>query len=107
MDNGRLLHEAQLIAAEFKFFMVKGNLDHLYGYVYESEDGNVKYPLEIKYTSNFPDSPPEIIFPQPIPNVPDEIELESLNNWNQESHVVEAVRELATLIKKCVEEDSR
>ncbi len=103
MDNGRLLHEAQLIAAEFKFFMVKGNLEHLYGYIYQSPDGETKYPLEIKYTSNFPNSPPDFIFPQAIPNVPDEIELESLNNWTSDSHVVEAVRELAEFIKKYVE----
>ncbi len=104
MDNGRLLQEAQLIAAEFKFFMVKGNLEHLFGYIYESSDGETKYPLEIKYTSDFPNSPPDIIFPQAIPNVPDEIELHTLNNWTSESHVVDAVRELAALIKKSIEE---
>ncbi len=103
MDNGRLLHEAQLIATEFKFYMVKGNLEHLYGYIYQSPDGETKYPLEIKYTTDFPDSPPDFIFPQPIPKVPDEIELESLNNWTSESHVIDAVRELAALIKTYVE----
>ena len=104
MDNGRLLSEAQLIATEFKFFMVKGNLEHLYGYIYQSTDGETQYPLEIKYTSDFPEAPPDFIFPQPIPNVPDEIELNSLNNWISESHVVDAVRELAELIKKYVED---
>ena len=107
MDNGRLLQEAQLIAAEFKFFMVKGNLEHLYGYIYQSPNGETKYPLEIKYTNDFPDSPPDFIFPQPIPNVPDEIELLSLNNWTAESHVVDAVRELAALIKKYVEQSPK
>jgi ubiquitin-protein ligase len=103
MDNERLLQEAQLIAAEFKFYLVKGSLEHLYGYIYESEDGETKYPLEIKYTPDFPEVPPEFIFPQPIPNVPDEIELETLNNWTSESQVVDAVRELAELIKNYVE----
>jgi len=105
MDNGRFLQEAQLIASEFKFFMVKGNLQHLYGYIYMSSDGCIKYPLEIKYPNDFPNSPPDFIFPQPIPNVPNEIELQSLNSWTSESHAVEVVRELAAFIKKYVEKD--
>ncbi|MBN2156430.1 MAG: hypothetical protein JW776_10335 [Candidatus Lokiarchaeota archaeon] len=104
MENGKLLHEAQLIASEFKFYMVKGNLRHLYGYIYESPNKETKYPLEIKYTKDFPTYPPDFIFPLPIPNVPEEIELNALNNWTPESHVVTAVRELAVLIKNYVEQ---
>ena len=49
MDNDRLLKEAQLIASEFSFFTVKGELGHLYGYIFESPDGQTKYPLDILY----------------------------------------------------------
>ena len=102
-ENDRLLQEAQLIAAEFSFWMVKGQLSHLYGNIYESKDGLTKHPLEIVYDDTFPTNPPEISFPQDIPNLPEEIQLESLNNWTTESHVVEIVRELYQIVKNAVE----
>jgi len=103
MDNDRLMTEAQLIAAKFKFFMVKGQINHLYGYIYESKDGSVKYALDITYDDTFPENPPIFSFPQVIPNLPQEIELQTLNTWTSESHVVDAVTELGEIIRNAVE----
>jgi ubiquitin-protein ligase len=102
-DNDRLLIEAQLIAQKFQFFMVKGQVNHLYGYIYQNKDASVKYALDITYDDTFPENPPVFSFPQVIPNLPQEIELQTLNNWTTESHVVEAVSELSDVIKKAVE----
>ena len=59
MDKQRILKEAQKIASEFSFWMVSGNIAHLYGHVYETPDK--KYELEIKFDANFPNSPPQFI----------------------------------------------
>lgn len=55
MDKQRILREAQKIAAKFSFWMVSGNISHLYGYAYETPEK--KYELEIKFDENFPNSP--------------------------------------------------
>jgi len=51
MDKQRILKEAQKIAADFSFWMVSGDISHLFGHVYETSEG--KYELEIKFTSKF------------------------------------------------------
>lgn len=58
MDTKRILKEAQKIASKFSFWMVSGNITHLYGYAYEQSEK--KYELEIKFDDDFPTSPPPI-----------------------------------------------
>ncbi|MBD3353467.1 MAG: hypothetical protein GF364_18435 [Candidatus Lokiarchaeota archaeon] len=101
MDKDRLLKEAQLIAQNFSFFMVKGQLSHLYGYIYETDDGK-KYAMDIIFDEDFPEEPPQLSFRQEIPNLPAEIELETLNSWTENSHVVDVVAELAGIVKMAV-----
>lgn len=103
MDENRLLEEAQMIASKYEFFMVKGQVSHLYGYLYKTADGENTYPLDIQYDENFPEVPPHFSFPEPIPNLPEEIELQSLNSWTENSHVVNVVDELAAIVKLAVE----
>lgn len=104
MDENRLLKEAQLIAAKYEFFMVKGQVSHLYGYIYKSKDGETTYPLDIQYDEDFPEVPPQLSFPEEIPNLPEEIELHTLNNWTTESHVIDVIDELAVIVNKAINE---
>ncbi|MCP4764036.1 MAG: hypothetical protein GY870_19845, partial [archaeon] len=103
MDNDRLLMEAQLIATKFSFWMVKGKIDHLYGYIYESPDGKTKYALEILYNETFPEKAPDFSFPQEIPNLAGDIELNSISEWTSKSHVIDIVSELAKIVKIAIE----
>ena len=38
MEKQRILKEAQKIATNFSFWMVSGNINHLYGYIYETTE---------------------------------------------------------------------
>ena len=60
MDTQRILKEAQKIATKFSFWMVSGNIAHLYGYAYETPEN--KYELEIKFDENFPNNPPQFLY---------------------------------------------
>lgn len=102
MDTNRITLEAQQIAAKYKFFMVKGQINHLYGYIYESSDGKTKYAIDVIFDDNFPNEPPQISFRQEIPNMPAEIQLETLNNWSPNSKVVAVIDELALIVKKAI-----
>lgn len=99
----RLLKEAQLIAEKFPFYTVKGKLDHLYGNIYESPDGEIKYALEIVYEDTFPEHPPQFIFSDESLNIPEGTQIKSLKNWTPESNVVDIVSELSKLIKITIE----
>ncbi|MFX1408006.1 MAG: hypothetical protein ACFFBW_13725 [Promethearchaeota archaeon] len=101
MNKQRLLKEAQKLAANFSFWMVSGNIAHLYGYAYESADK--KYELEIKFDENFPNTPPKLLFHDEIKNLLGEIDLESLTKWTSESRVVDVVNELKVKIKQALE----
>ncbi|MFX1478918.1 MAG: hypothetical protein ACFFCI_12375, partial [Promethearchaeota archaeon] len=87
MDRQRILKEAQRIAKEFSFWMVSGNIAHLYGYVLESQEK--KYELEIKFSENFPQKPPEMIYHDEIKDLIGDFELIKLRNWTSESRVVD------------------
>lgn len=102
MDTNRITLEAQQIATKYKFFMVKGQINHLYGYIYESQDGKTKYAIDVIFDNNFPNEPPQISFRQEIPNMPSEIQLDTLNNWSPNSKVVAVIDELALIVKKAV-----
>ncbi|GAH16832.1 unnamed protein product, partial [marine sediment metagenome] len=89
MDKQRILREAQKIAAKYSFWMVSGNIAHLYGYVYETPEK--KYELEIKFDENFPSKPPQLIYHDEIKEILGDIQLNKLINWTPESNVVDII----------------
>ncbi|MFX1391351.1 MAG: hypothetical protein ACFE9Z_14895 [Promethearchaeota archaeon] len=101
MDKERILREAQKIARNYSFWMVSGNISHLYGYVYE--DNEQKYELEIKFDENFPNSPPKLIFHKEINDLLGDFQLNSLENWNSNSNVIKIVDELKKKIISLIE----
>jgi len=101
MDKQRILKEAQKIAAKFSFWMVSGNIAHLFGYAYETPDK--KYELEIKFGENFPNTPPKLLFHDEIKELLGTIVLDSLERWTNESNVVEVVHELKAKIQQALQ----
>ncbi len=97
MDKQRILKEAQKIAAKFSFWMVSGNISHLFGHVYESPEG--KYELEIKFDDDFPYIPPDLVHHKEIKELLGDFQLETLNNWTVNSSVVDIIIELNTKIQ--------
>jgi len=59
MDKQRILKKVQKIAAKFSFWMVSGNISHLFGYVYYTPEG--KYESEVKFDDHFPYIPPDLV----------------------------------------------
>ncbi len=101
MDRQRILKEAQQIAKKFSFWMVSGNIAHLYGYAYETPER--KFELEIKFDDTFPNSPPQMIYTNEIKELLGGFKLDSLTNWLPERAVVEIVRELrAKIVNKLI-----
>jgi len=96
MDKQRILKEAQKIAAEFSFWMVSGDISHLFGYVYETSEG--KYELEIKFSEEFPNAPPNLIYHKEIKELLGDFHLETLHIWSADSSVVKIVHELRKMI---------
>ncbi len=101
MDKERILKEAQKIAKKFSFWMVSGEIAHLYGYVYETPEK--KYELEIKFDENFPSTPPNLIYHSVIKDLLGDFQLNSLINWTPTSNVVDIVYELKEIIEKTLE----
>jgi len=101
MDKQRILKEAQKIAAKYSFWMVSGNISHLYGYVYETPEK--KFELEIKFDDDFPNSPPQLIFHNTIKDLLGAVRLDRLLIWTPDSHVVSLVDELKEKIQKSIE----
>ena len=100
MDRQRVLREAQKIATKYSFWMVSGNIAHLYGYVYEIE--GKKFELEIKFEENFPTNPPQFIYQKDIIELLGNIQLDKLRNWTQESYVFDIIDELKMKIQKAL-----
>ncbi len=98
MDGQRILKEAQKIASEFSFWMVSGNIAHLYGHVYETPEK--KYELEIKFGEDFPDSPPQLIYHNAIKNLLGNVKLNKLRMWTPGSAVVDILKELNLKIQE-------
>ncbi len=98
MDKQRILKEAQKIAAKFSFWMVSGNISHLFGYVYETSEG--KYELEIKFDDDFPHIPPDLVYHKEIKELLGDFQLEALNNWTINSSVVDIIIELNAKIQQ-------
>ena len=110
MDKQRILREAQKIAKQFSFWMVSGDITHLYGYVYETSE--IKYELEIKFDNEFPNSPPQMIYHKEIKELLGNFQLNNLIEWTTNSTVVDIVDELKSKIlnalntpKKIIKED--
>ncbi len=97
MDKQRILKEAQQIAKEFSFWMVSGNISHLYGYAYKDEEK--KFELEIKFTDDFPNLPPQLIYLEEIKKLLGTIQLKSFQEWTPNSSVVSILRELKVKIE--------
>ncbi|MFX0022007.1 MAG: hypothetical protein ACFE9S_06750 [Candidatus Hermodarchaeota archaeon] len=105
MDRQRILREAQKIAKKFSFWMVSGEISHLYGYVYEIH--GKKYEVEIKFDDEFPISPPQMIYHDEIIELLGDIQLDTLSNWNQNSNVVDIVNELKSKIQKALKSSEK
>ena len=98
MNKERILKEAQKIAIKFSFWMVSGNISHLYGYAYETPE--IKYELEIKFDENFPNTPPQIIYHDVIKKLLGNFQLDKLLIWTPDSSVVDIVNELKVKIQE-------
>ncbi|NHJ20069.1 MAG: hypothetical protein EAX91_03925 [Candidatus Lokiarchaeota archaeon] len=105
MDKQRILKEAQKIAAKFSFWMVSGNIEHLFGYVYETPDA--KYELEIKFTEDFPDTPPKLIYHKEFKELLGDIHLKAENDWSENSSVLEILQELKVKILQALNVSER
>jgi ubiquitin-protein ligase len=92
MDRQRVLKEAQQIASKYSFWMVSGNISHLYGYIHKTNDR--KYELEIKFPEQFPQIPPHLIYDDDILNLLSEPNLEGIEQWSPESSVLSVLDEL-------------
>ncbi|MHA1275201.1 MAG: hypothetical protein ACTSQS_17495, partial [Promethearchaeota archaeon] len=102
MDKQRILKEAQKIAAKFSFWMVSGNIAHLFGYAYETPEK--KYELEIKFGENFPNTPPRLIYHDEIKELLGDFIPETLRTWAPNSSVVDIVHELKAKIQQVLNE---
>ncbi|MFX0043168.1 MAG: hypothetical protein ACFE8L_09665 [Candidatus Hodarchaeota archaeon] len=101
MDKQRILKEAQKIAKKFSFWMVSGNIAHLYGYAYETSER--KYEMEIKFEDDFPLEPPQFVYHNEIKELLGEFQLEKLQNWTYESAVVDILLELKSKIQEVLQ----
>ncbi len=97
MDKKRILKEAQRIAKDFSFWMVSGNIAHLYGYVHQTPD--VKYELEIKFEEDFPNTPPQMIYHNEVKELLGDFQLNNIINWTANSVVVNIIHELKVKIE--------
>ena len=70
--------------------MVSGNIEHLFGYVYETPEG--KYELEIKFDEDFPYNPPKLIYHKEIKELLGDIRLKAENSWSENSSVLEILQ---------------
>ena len=105
MDKQRILKEAQKIASKFSFWMVSGNISHLFGYVHEAPEG--KYELEIKFDDDFPYTPPDFVYRKEIKELLGDFQLETVNNWTTNSSVVEIIVELKAKIQQELQESEK
>jgi ubiquitin-protein ligase len=97
LDRQRILKEAQKIAKDYSFWMVSGNIAHLYGYVHETPEK--KFELEIKFDENFPSKPPQLIYHTEVTELLGDFELTKIRDWTPESSVIEIVEELKVKIQ--------
>ncbi|MFO7796105.1 MAG: hypothetical protein ACQERB_10265 [Promethearchaeati archaeon] len=96
MDKQRILKEAQQLASKYSFWMVSGDISHLYGYIYETPDK--KFELEIKFPEQFPQKPPHIISDDDIKSYLGEPNLKGILQWRPENNVLNIVDELYEML---------
>jgi len=102
MDKQRILKEAQKLASKFSFWMVSGNIAHLYGYAYETPDR--KYEVEIKFGENFPNVRPQLLYHDDVKELLGDIHLETLSSWTPDSNVADIIHELKAQIQEALNE---
>ncbi|MBD3212098.1 MAG: hypothetical protein GF311_05755, partial [Candidatus Lokiarchaeota archaeon] len=100
VDRKRVLKEAQTIASSYSFWMVSGNISHLYGRAYETSD--IKYELEIKFPDEFPQVPPKFIYHEKIKELLGDIHLQTLENWAPTNKIIDAIDEVKIKIQKAL-----
>ncbi|MFX0153810.1 MAG: hypothetical protein ACFE9Q_04710 [Candidatus Hodarchaeota archaeon] len=100
MDKKRILTEAQRIAKTYTFWMVSGNVAHLYGYVHQTPEK--KYELEIKFGEDFPNTPPQMIYHNEIKELLGDFQLSNIINWTSESIVVNILHEIKAKIEEAL-----
>ncbi|MEJ2249405.1 MAG: hypothetical protein P8Y70_15270 [Candidatus Lokiarchaeota archaeon] len=98
MDKQRILREAQQLASKYSFWMVSGDITHLYGRAFETRDQ--KFEVEIKFSNDFPKNPPTFILHENIQSLLGDINLESVKNWTSKSKVITVIDELNQKIKQ-------
>ena len=101
MDRQRILREAQKIAAKFSFWMVSGNIAHLYGYAYETPEQ--KYEMEIKFEESFPNSPPQLLYRDEIKELLGDFQLNKVRSWTPDTTVVDIIHELKAKIQEALQ----
>ncbi|MHA1284642.1 MAG: ubiquitin-conjugating enzyme E2 variant, partial [Promethearchaeota archaeon] len=97
MIKKKILREAQILASKFHFWMVSGDISHLYGYILE--DKGKKYDLEIIFPENFPRNPPEFVYHKNIHSILGQFKLKTLDNWYEGESVLNVLEELHSLLK--------
>ncbi|MBD3187619.1 hypothetical protein GF325_12365 [Candidatus Bathyarchaeota archaeon] len=97
--------EAEEILASFQeFWAVDDDIRHLYGIV--ERTGVKEFIAELFFPADFPRSPPELRVSQNITELLGRnIELKSLQNWNENSRTVDVLKELKMLIDSHIEDD--
>ncbi|MHA1792151.1 MAG: hypothetical protein ACTSVI_05860 [Promethearchaeota archaeon] len=100
-----IYHEAELILGEFSdFWAVNEDINHLYGIVQKT--GVKEYYVEVFFNVDFPRSPPQLKISKNIVDLlGNDISLKTLERWNENSHVVDVLRELKLKIEKRLEDD--
>ncbi|MHA1328399.1 MAG: ubiquitin-conjugating enzyme E2 variant [Promethearchaeota archaeon] len=101
-NQHRILKEAQKLASKFKFWMVSGDISHLYGYILE--DKGKKYALEIIFPENFPEKPPEFVYHENIHSLLGQFKLKTLDNWYEGESVLNVLEELHALLKSRIKQ---
>ncbi|MHA1284712.1 MAG: ubiquitin-conjugating enzyme E2 variant [Promethearchaeota archaeon] len=97
MNKKYILKAAQELAVQYAFWMVSGDISHLYGYILE--DKGKKYDLEIIFSEDFPKKPPEFIYHKNIRSLLSQFKLRTLENWHEKESVLNIVEELHALLK--------
>ncbi|MHA1231169.1 MAG: ubiquitin-conjugating enzyme E2 variant, partial [Candidatus Helarchaeota archaeon] len=97
MSQQKILREAQNLASKYSFWMVSGDISHLYGYILE--DKGKKYDLEIIFPENFPKKPPELVYHENIHSILGQFKLKTLDNWHEGKSVLNVLEELHSLLK--------
>ncbi len=101
MNQEFILKEAQSLAKNYSFWMVSGDISHLYGIAYE--DKGTKYEVEIKFLIDYPKSAPLLTLHENLKLLLGDVELKTIRNWNESSKILEVINELKNIIVNILE----